>query len=113
MNAKNCFSSTLPVVVVRLFAGNLLRIIQILMYATSVSVKTAETHGDHDYGCETVRAELAELDVAADEGAERVDAVQYAAAIDIDAAVQCPCPMLPGGHQRYDGRDAEHHGSGV
>lgn len=83
------------------------------MYATSVSVKAAEAHGDHDYGREAVRAEMAELDVAAEERAERVDAVQYAAAIDVDAAAECPCPMLPGGDQRYDGRDAEHHGSGV
>jgi len=69
------------------------------MDATSVSVKTAEAHGDHDYGCETVRAEVAELDVAAEERAERGDAVQYAAAIDVDAATQCPCPMLPNGHK--------------
>lgn len=83
------------------------------MDATSVSVKTAEAHGDHDYGCKTVRAEVAELDVAAEERAERVDAVQYAAAIDVDAATQCPCPMLPNGHKWYDGCDTEYHGSGV
>lgn len=83
------------------------------MYATSVSVKTAEAHGDHDYGRETVRAEVTELNIAADKGAKRVDAVQYAATIDVDAAIQCPCPMLPGGHQRYDGRDAKYHGSDI
>lgn len=69
------------------------------MDATSVSVKTAEAHSNHDYGCETVAAKVAELDIAAEERVERADAVQYAAAIDVNAATQCPCPMLPDGHK--------------
>lgn len=83
------------------------------MYATSVSVKTAEAHGDHDYRRETIRGEVTQLNIAADKGAERGDAVQYAATIDVDAATQCPCPMLPDGHQRYDGRDAKYRGSDI
>lgn len=83
------------------------------MNATSVSVKTAEAHGNHDYWCKTVGAKVAELDVAAEERVERVNAIQYAAAIDVDAATQCPCPMLPDGHKWYDGCDTKDHGSGV
>jgi len=57
------------------------------MYATSVSVISAEAQADHDDGYETIRGEMAQLLVAAEERAKRIDAVQYAAAIDIDATV--------------------------
>lgn len=69
------------------------------MYATPVSVISAETQADYNDRCETVRGEVAEFLVAAEERAERVDAVQYAAAIDIDATVQRHQPILPCGHQ--------------
>jgi len=57
------------------------------MYATSVAVISAEAQTDHDDGYETVRGEMAQLLVTAEERAKRIDAVQYAAAIDIDATV--------------------------
>lgn len=57
------------------------------MYATPVSVIGAEAQADYNDRCEAVRGEVAQLLVAAEERAKRVDTVQYAAAIDIDATV--------------------------
>lgn len=94
-------------------AADALRIVQVLVYATPVSVITAEAQADYDAGHGAVWSEVTQFHVATDKGIERIDAVQYAAAIDVDASVQRPHPMLPRGHQRDDRRDREQHGAGV
>lgn len=74
---------------------------------------SAKTQADYDGGYEAVRTEVAEFHVAAQERTERIDAVQYAAAVDVDAPVQRPRPMLPCGNKRYDGNDGGYHGANV
>lgn len=75
------------VIVVRLFAASPLRLVQIFIYTSSVSVKSAETQADYDGRYEATRAEVAELGVTADERMLRIGTVQYAAAIDVAVSV--------------------------
>lgn len=75
------------VFIVHLSVINSLRLVQIFMYATPISVIGAETQADQDDGRESVRGEVAQLLVAAEERAKRIGAVKYAAAINIDATV--------------------------
>lgn len=84
INEKNKSS---PVVIVHLSTVNSLWLIQIFVYATPVPVIGAKTQTDYDDGYETVCGEVAQLLVAAEECTKRIDAVQYAATIDIDTAV--------------------------
>ena len=59
-----------------------------------------QAEAQEDRRDETERAEVAELDVTTHEGAEGVHAVQDAAAVDVDADVEGPGPVLPSDDER-------------